>query len=62
MTAHKRNCDFLGPWTETGDIDSETIAAFADGLKKKLTDSDRPGLRKIYVQAFVNEVVMTKSV
>ena len=33
---------------------------FADGLKKKLTDPDRPGLRKNYVQAFVHEVVMTK--
>jgi len=41
-------------------IDSETIAAFANGLKKKLTDPDRPGLRKNYVQAFVSEVVMTK--
>ncbi len=41
-------------------IDSETIAAFAAGLKKKLTDPTNPALRKNYVQAFVSEVVMTK--
>ena len=41
-------------------IDSDTIAAFAAGLKKKLTDPDNPALRKNYVQAFVSEVVMTK--
>ena len=41
-------------------IDSQTIAAFAAGLKKKLTDPDSPALRKSYVQAFVSEVVMTK--
>ncbi|TXC68852.1 hypothetical protein FSZ31_07750 [Sphingorhabdus soli] len=34
-------------------IDCKTIAVFADGLKKKLTDPDRPGLRKNYVQASV---------
>ena len=41
-------------------IDSHTLAAFASGLKKKLTDPDNPALRKNYVQAFVSEVVMTK--
>lgn len=41
-------------------IDSGTIATFAAGLKKKLTDPNKPALRKNYVQAFVSEVVMTK--
>lgn len=41
-------------------VDAETIAAFAAGLKKKLTDPENPTLRKSYVQAFVSEVVMTK--
>ena len=41
-------------------IDSGTISAFADHLKKKLTDPNDPALRKNYVQAFVSEVVMTK--
>ena len=41
-------------------IDRDTLAAFAAGLKKKLTDPDNPALRKNYVQAFVSEVVMTK--
>ena len=43
-----------------GRIDSETIAAFAAGFRKKLTDPSDPGLRKKYVQAFVSEVVMTR--
>ena len=41
-------------------IDRDTLAAFAAGLKKKLTDPNNPALRKNYVQAFVSEVVMTK--
>ncbi len=41
-------------------VDRDTLAAFSAGLKKKLTDSENPALRKNYVQAFVSEVVMSK--
>ena len=41
-------------------VDADTVTAFADALRKKLTDPEDATLRKNYVQALVSEVVMTK--